>query len=217
LTSDHVAQTLIKRKIIYVKFLRLADKSKGIPAFKKQVRGDAESIAIYDVADYHVYTFFSRRPSSFEWRFQSTEGQIDDVLQLHPFAGLTPNADLYPVPTSSTWIHSIENLATDEVFLIIPHYNSFQKGHEDVFAIIEEQIGELHMAVDFSAVTTEIEKEPYLFTDTPKAYLIGRQGRYEPVNVKTESNRIFSANVKDIKKGESLKFQWKINWNALAI
>ena len=101
-----VATPAVKAKVVYVKFLHLADKERGKPVFYRRLRGFPKPVPVYDLALYCVYQIFNERRNSFyEWRFQSSEGQIDNVTQLHPFAG--PTHDSYPVGNPGSWTHRI--------------------------------------------------------------------------------------------------------------
>jgi hypothetical protein len=214
------SKTMIKIKDVYLRFVYLISKDGGTPVVQKKLRGSSKPIPIYDLGNYYVHSVFNKVLSNYEWKFQSSTGQIDDVLQLHPFAGLS--TDAFPVGNPGTWTHRI-NSPTNEVLFVVPHYNSFQKDHENVFGIVEEQIGELRLTVDFSSIVTKLGQEDSLFIDPPKAFLVRGQEyltdsefvREVPIDYISRSRRVFSAKINDVNKDSSLKLEWKINWNSL--
>lgn len=171
-------------------------------------------MAIYDVAHYQVHCIFNKKVSGYEWKFQSSVGQIDNVVQLHPFGGL--GTDAYPVNTPGAWLHRIAS-NTSEALFVVPHYNSFQRNHENVFGIVEELIGELRLTVDFSSVMTKPGQEDLLFLEPPKAYFVKTKDLFgESESIKeiqtdyvSKSQRVFSAFVLNIDKDSTLKFEWK--------
>jgi hypothetical protein len=216
------SKPLVKSKDIYTKFLLLTDKDSGRPPYERTLRGSSKPIAIYDVVHYQVHCIFNKKVSDYEWKFGSSVGQIDNVVQLYPFYGLT--TDAYPVSTPGTWLHRLTS-NTSEALFVVPHYNSFQRNHENVFGIVEELIGELRLTVDFSSINTKPGQEDSLFTKLPKAFIVKAQDpegepeyiREIPTDYVSKSQRVFSAFVSNIDNDRSLKFEWEINWKSLAL
>ena len=99
------SKPLVKTKNIYTKFLLLTDKDSSRPPYERTLRGSSKPVAIYDVAYYQVHCIFNKKVSDYEWRFQSSIGQIDNVVQLYPFGGLA--TDAYPVMTPGAWLHRL--------------------------------------------------------------------------------------------------------------
>jgi len=183
--------------------LLLTDKDSGRPPYERALRGSSKPVAIYDVAHYQVYCIFNKRVSNYEWKFQSSVGQIDNIVQLHPFGGLA--TDAYPVSTPGAWLQRLTS-NTSEALFVVPHYNSFQRNHENVFGIVEELIGELRLTVDFSSINTKPGQEDSLFLKPPKAFFIKTQVpngepeyiREVPTDYASKSHRVFSASVPNI-------------------
>lgn len=206
---------LVKIKVTYIRFLLLADKENEIPVIRKSLRGSKMPTPIYDAAAYQIFTSFNNKPESYEWQFSSTEGQVDDVLQLYPFDSFTFNAN--PVNNPGDWWHSIDNPATNEVLFHVHLYNSFQKGLENAFTVAEQRTQELRLTADFSAIITKPGKEHSLFIDQPKAFFKKRKELSKEVLIDYKTERIFSAVIKDVSHRDSLFLEWKINWDNLAI
>ena len=214
--AKQVSKCPVKAKVTYVKILLLTDKSNNRPVLKKSLRNSKNPLSVYDVAVYQVYTSFNEKPHFYEWQFASTEGQVDNVLQLYPFDAYTFNAN--PINNPGDWWHNVKNPLSDEIIFIVHFYNSFQKEFENTFTVAEDSTEELRLTIDFSAIITQPEKENNVFLEFPQAYMKKREdlSNRVPVSLDYKSSRIFSAVIKDVSRRDSLLMEWKINWDNLA-
>src|SRR5215210_77262 len=93
-------------KVAYAKilFLRDREKFKDQPVFTRLLRGSNIKEGVYDSAIYYFFTLFGKdKPNRYEWKFSSSEGKVDNVLQLFPFDASKFNADPSKDYDSSIW------------------------------------------------------------------------------------------------------------------
>ena len=211
----------IKSKSAYFKILFLKDKEKfkNEPILRKPLRNSNELVPIYDIGVAYFFTLYGiKSPSRYNWSFTSSEGTIDDVLQLYPFDYTKYDADPSKRNNLRVW-DKIMIPKTDGVVVVAHYYNAFQKENGEWAGIrAEKDVAELRLVLDFSSIITILGKENLLFKDSPKASLVDPVEETSRV-VKTEysSGRIFSAAANNVPEGSVLQFNWKLNWENLAV
>jgi hypothetical protein len=208
----------IKSKVVFVKILFLRDKEKfkDQPVFTRRLRGSARLESVYDSALFYIFTLFgAKRPNRYEWKFTSTDGTVDDVLQLYPFDASKFHADRSK-DNLNKYYDGIIIPKTDSALVIAHHYNAFQREKgEWALARAEKDISELRLVVDFSSVITASNED--LFIEQPDAYFIDPiEKTTKFVDLEYNTGKIFSVSKKNVSEGCTLELRWKMNWDSLA-
>lgn len=220
-------ETPVVAKNLYINLIFLIDKEKhrGKPVFKRKLRRSGEEFPIYDAALYYQFTqFSSHKPPYHEWKFTSSEGQVD-ALQLHPFDPTVSDPD----PAKKTIHKSVEGYLrpTPETLLVVCHYyNAFQKNKGEWAGMrASNDTKLLRLVVDFSSIMTTEGAD--LFLEAPIAYWRHRthidpqaghrSSKVEdtPLEFDFTDGRVFSASKTNVLKNEAIVLKYKMNWDGL--
>jgi hypothetical protein len=155
---------------------------------------------------------------------------LNDILLLHPFDVNIFDRDK-KIEIINLDKEDIQCNNTDAIVLITRRYNAMQKGEPTIQKIAggttlkydtrewtavsaDENTEEINLVVDFSSITIKNENEG-LFLEEPIASFKNDNGEDKKESFKYKYDKVFALCKNDLKKGEILKIDWKINWKNL--
>ena len=213
----------IKIKTLYVKLSFIIDREnpESKPVFKRVLHrledDKKEEFDVFDSSTYHAFTQYNDNIAKDEvvkWEFTSKRGQVD-ALQLYPFDADTYKAD--PAKRAALGRADGKLLLGDASSLLVTgyFYNGFQRIDGEWAGVrANENADFLRLTVDFSSVLTK--KNQKLFLQEPIATWnqeVKKQKDVIPMDL--NQGRIYSAFVENPLEGDTIIFNYKMNWDSL--
>jgi hypothetical protein len=194
-------------KVVYDKFLYIKQRNNK-PVYKAHVKRINEYTEVYDEKfSVRINKFSSITPVTTRDRSSG----IIDLLFLLPFKEKLN----FPDQPSRKSKHTVlQDLYGEDTYISTgTYYNGFQPGSEDLASKMEMDTEVFRFIADFSSIPDieEImEKKPNLYKlnlDESKLDITSK--------IKEVGQAIFYVEVKNLKKGEVICFDFHINWNYL--
>ena len=197
------------QKLMYVKILHLSQMGAGKnPVYRRVVeRLGGEEVPVFDEAVYYGLNIFSRQEQKYSTVFRSSG--IVDLRIGHPWKEKLEFPDKDAQVLRNIVRQTVKG--PSNVYLTVSHhYNGLQPGHEDIGVRMDQDTQHARLVVDFSS----IPNSQLLFRERPKAVL--RTGNEEkPIGIIEYSPTIFSTAQNDLKEGQVLRIDFKIDWDWL--
>lgn len=189
----------------YIKILYLSEE-KEKPFYSRFIKRLNQKFPVYDEAVIFQLNSFSQQQEQCPCGFRSSG--IIDLRILHPWIETRFDAkEDEKAPHSEK--HSIKKQSN--AYLILCHaINNIQPGDdfENMAIEIKKDTKYARIVVDFSSLPI-IE-----FEEKPKAYITENNIK-TPIGLEEYSSNIYSATKNDLKKGQYLRIEWKVDWDKL--
>jgi hypothetical protein len=194
-------------KVIYEKFLYIKQRNNQ-PVYKAYVKRINEYTEVYDEKfSVRINKFSSITPITTRDRSSG----IIDLLFLLPFREKLN----FPDQPSRKDKHTIlQDLYGEDTYISTgTYYNGFQPGSEDLASKMEMDTEVFRFIADFSSIP-DIEE---IMKKSPNLYKLNLdESRLDITNkIKEVGQAIFYVEVKNLKKGEVIYFDFHINWDYL--
>lgn len=197
------------QKLMYVKVLHLSKKEEGKEPFYFRVidKLGGKEIPVFDETLFYSLNVYSQPRERYSFNFRSSG--IIDLRVAHPWLENL----IFPDKDEQLLEGSVKQLVTipSNAYLIVSHHiNGLQPGHEDFGMRMDEDTRYARLVVDFSSL-------PYshpILLENPQGVL--STGEKEmPVGVIQHFPSVYSISKEDLKKGQVLRMDLKIDWEKL--
>lgn len=202
-----------QHKFVYVKIVHLTSRAAGRPpVYVAHVErlGHAGQVDVYDEYHYFRLNVFHRPQSG--WCVSDRSSGVVDLQILHPFTRTLTFNDEGSGRVPQKLEQEVEGTSS-VVFTRTVYYNGLQSGDEDIAMKLEKDTDEARIVVDFSSIPNFRE---ILGNGHVRAVRRSGKATPEPVGVEELSPGIYSASVRDGKRGDVIRIDFTFSWSAAA-
>lgn len=193
-------------KMVYVKYLHIKKESEP-PVYKKFIKRLNKTFDIH--SEYHYYRFNKYNKKNNDITLRDVSSGIVDQKILHPWKKLT-FTDKPSMFQKGEISQNVDD--SDDYFSATTYYNGFKIDNEDIYSKMEMDTECARLIADFSSIVG-LSK---LFRAEPDAYKIELDGtETKLIGLEKLDDGVYHIESYNLKKGETLKLDFHVNWDYL--
>lgn len=197
------------QKLAYIKILYLSKMEGGKnPIYHRTIeRLGNEEVSVFDEFVFYSLNIYSQEHEQYSCEFRSSG--IIDLRIVHPWKEKLafPDKD---AQFQKGYMKQTINESSNVYYIVCHHYNGLQPGHEDIGMRMDEDTKYARLVVDFSS----IPNSELIFKERPKA-ILRTENEEKSIGIIEKKPSIYSTSQGDLKKGQFLRIDFKIDWEKL--